>query len=619
MPKIKCPHCGLVQEQYPHILLCNRCFGDISGSADWSAAEPEASPEEKSKPLMSAKALGASMRDSIRMGRSFSPLGTTLKRTAIRIFKRFLTLYFFSFLSLFFLMAIGIFTSMIGINMFFPEAIPPVQHMLPIMLTGIAAFLFISLFCQAALISALVNEKAGLVNSFAIASRKFFSYTALFLVLTVLIWGGFMFMYIPGAIVLVLFSFSPIILISENESVLGAMRKNIRYLSGMWIPLLLRFVPVALFMIAALFLYAYGGSYILYNLYNTRMLGTENAFLFPLIASAIFSPFIVILAVYAFTVYEDLRNAWEAPARRPADVPVPAGMQPAADAPAAAGLAPLGTYLNAAWALYRRRFGTLMLLNFISYIPHILQLSVLLAGLYLWMRLIDILGIKGEFGLLWLAMILNASPTLMYILIGACILFILLHLATAVTGFYLYIVLELAFVYAVADEEIGALGALRKAKQRFSRYVWVQLYTDLTISMGFVLLIPGIAFTAWYSLTPFVFALEGEETVAFRKSRQYVAGRLFAVLKRLYSIALLPAMTAAAVLLIITAFLPFYWISGMFYWIFSGRNLPGMLLIYSAFFWEYFLAALALGTALFYVPFQKVLLYVLYKDVISSR
>jgi hypothetical protein len=77
-------------------------------------------------------------------------------------------------------------------------------------------------------------------------------------------------------------------------------------------------------------------------------------------------------------------------------------------------------------------------------------------------------------------------------------------------------------------------------------------------------------------------------------------------------------MTAAAALLIITAFLPFYWISGMFYWIFSGRNLPGMLLIYSAFFWEYFLTALALGTALFYVPFQKVLLYVLYKDVTAS-
>jgi hypothetical protein len=31
------------------------------------------------------------------------------------------------------------------------------------------------------------------------------------------------------------------------------------------------------------------------------------------------------------------------------------------------------------------------------------------------------------------------------------------------------------------------------------------------------------------------------------------------------------------------------------------------------------LTVLALGTALFYVPFQKVLLYVLYRDVVSSR
>jgi len=209
------------------------------------------------------------------------------------------------------------------------------------MLTGIAAFLFISLFCQAALISALVNEQAGLLDSIAIASRKFFSYTALFLVLVILIWGGFMLMYLPGVIVLVLFSFSPLILISENESVIGAMRKNIRYLSGMWIPLLLRFVPVGLFMIAALFLYAYGGSYILYNLYNTQMLERKTRFSIRL-SPRPFSALDRDPRVYAFTVYEDLRNAWESPARRPADVPVPAGIQPAADAPAAAGLARWG-------------------------------------------------------------------------------------------------------------------------------------------------------------------------------------------------------------------------------------------------------------------------------------
>jgi hypothetical protein len=616
MAKIKCPHCGMVQERYPHILLCSRCYGDISGDSDPGDAVRDVPAEGAGKPETAARAFTAGMRESLRMGRRLSPLGTILKRTAIRVFKRFVTLYVLSFLSLYFFMSIGIFTSMIGIDFLFPEALPQTRHMLPVMLTGIAACLFISLFNQAALISALANEQAGLVQSFALASGRIFSYTALFFILAVLIWGGFMFLYIPGVVALVLFSFSPFILISENESVYGAMSKNVRYLSGMWVPMLLRFVPAALFVIAALFCYAYGVSYLLFN---TMVLGTKNEFLFPLIASALFGPFIVILAAYAFTVYEDLRNAWEGPVREPVEAEQSAATQPAVGAPAAAGLAPLGAYLNAAWDLYRRRFGTLMFLNAVSYVPHLLHMGILLAGLLLWMRLIDALGVKGDYGMLWLAMLLSASPALMSIVIGGCILFILLYLAAAVAGFYLYIVLELALVYALADEEISALGALRKAKDRFSRFAWVQLYTDLTISMGFALLIPGFAFAAWYSLTPYVFALEGEETAAFRKSRQYVAGRLFSVLKRLFSMALLPALTAAAVLLIITAFLPFFWISGMLYWIFSGRNIPGMLLIYSPFFWVHFFSALALGTALFYVPFQKVLMYVLYRDVVSRR
>jgi hypothetical protein len=136
MPKIKCPHCGLVQERYPHILLCNRCFGDIGGDAD-----PDAPAEGASEAQTTTKGFGASMKESLRMGRWLSPLGTLLKRTAARLFRRFLTLYLLASLSLFFLMTIGIFTSMIGIDMFFPEAIAPTPHMLPIMLLGIAAVL----------------------------------------------------------------------------------------------------------------------------------------------------------------------------------------------------------------------------------------------------------------------------------------------------------------------------------------------------------------------------------------------------------------------------------------------------------------------------------------------
>ena len=137
----------------------------------------------------------------------------------------------------------------------------------------------------------------------------------------------------------------------------------------------------------------------------------------------------------------------------------------------------------------------------------------------------------------------------------------------------------------------------------------------MTISLAWALIVPGVAFMAWYSMTPYVFALEGEENVAFLKSRRYVSGRLLAVTRRIFSIVMLPAMLTAAVLLIITAFLPFYWIAGLFLSIFSGSHLPGIYCIYSPVYCGYLLTALSVGTAVFYLPFQKVLLYVLYKDV----
>jgi len=43
------------------------------------------------------------------------------------------------------------------------------------------------------------------------------------------------------------------------------MAKNVRYVSGMWLPVLLRFVPLVLFIIVTLAIYAYGGSYLLFR------------------------------------------------------------------------------------------------------------------------------------------------------------------------------------------------------------------------------------------------------------------------------------------------------------------------------------------------------------------
>jgi len=158
-----------------------------------------------------------------------------------------------------------------------------------------------------------------------------------------------------------------------------------------------------------------------------------------------------------------------------------------------------------------------MLLNMVSYVPHLLHLSSLGRGLLVWTHLTDMLDTREEYGFLLLGMILSMNPLLMLSLIAGLIVYVLAYLGAAVFSFYLYIVLELAIVYAVADEGTSAREALTKARKRFSRYVWVQIWTDLTISTGWLFLVPGAVFMAWYSLTPYVFALEGEEQVAFSK------------------------------------------------------------------------------------------------------
>jgi len=61
-------------------------------------------------------------------------------------------------------------------------------------------------------------------------------------------------------------------------------------------------------------------------------------------------------------------------------------------------------------------------------------------------------GYTGEYGFLLLGMILSMNPLLMLSLIAGLIVYVLAYLGAAVFSFYLYIVLELAIVYAVADE-----------------------------------------------------------------------------------------------------------------------------------------------------------------------
>jgi hypothetical protein len=133
-----------------------------------------------------------------------------------------------------------------------------------------------------------------------------------------------------------------------------------------------------------------------------------------------------------------------------------------------------------------------------------------------------------------------------------------------------------------------------------------------------MLFIPGVVFWVWYEFTPYVFALEREEQTPLAslwKSREYVRGLWSPVFKELISLKFLPSVVVAIFVLFILAGLPFYWISGLFLSFFTGFHLPRMFTIYSPLFWDVMSFAFYILVGGFYLPFQKVFLYLLYRQL----
>jgi hypothetical protein len=350
--------------------------------------------------------------------------------------------------------------------------------------------------------------------------------------------------------------------------------------------------------------FAYGGGGLLW--------GTQNVYAFAFMVSAFMSLPILFLAVFIFKIYEDVRTAQGfAPAVEGVTLSFPKG---AKTVPVSTGLSSFEELLRRSWGLYKRRFIPLSKLNLISCLPHGIHLLILLAGFLGLKTFFDASGIKGDYGLLALLL----SVDILALLIIAILVYCILYVLSAVSGLMLYLVLELAYVYVVADETIGVWEAIRKARKRVGGYYWTDLYRNFVVSTGGTLFVPGVIFWVWYQFTPYVFALEREEQTPLTslwKSKEYVRGLWSPVFKQMISLISLPLVVIAILVLFIFTGLPFYWIFGFFLSFFTGIHMPGMLTIYSGSFWMVMIFAFLILAGGFYLPFQKVFLYLLYREL----
>lgn len=609
MTKIKCPHCGYWQDPYSNIILCTNCHADIREAIALHFKEEAGADQPKTQGSDSFKRAREVSKKELRgAGWKLSGPGVIFRKTFETFIKRFLPLYPLIFLSFFFFMLIGIFTSKIGAHIAYKmlEGGPTgISYNLNTSIAGMVTCLFISLYGQAAFIFAVSNEGFGMRAALAKAWRRIGSYIVLILLMTVVIGIGFMLYLIPAVIAIVFLAFTPFVFAAEDVGLIDSFSKSIRYVSSSWLQVFFRLAPVSFAVILMTYFFAYGGIALLS--------ATENVYAFVFIISALLSLPILFLAVFIFKIYEDVRAL-------KGFVPAVGVMSPSSPEgvkaiPVSAGLSPFEELLRRSWELYKRRFIPLSMLNLISYLPHGIHISILLACYFGLKTSFDAFSIKGDYGLLALSVL--PKEVLALLIVGILIYFIL-YVLSAIFNVGLYLALELAFVYAIADETIGAVGALRKARKRLGRYFWTNLYRDFVVSTGFMLFIPGVAFWVWYSFTPYVFALEREEQTPLAslwKSREYVRGLWSPVFKELISLQFLPLVVAVVFFLFIFAGLPFYWISGLFLSFFTGFHLSGMFTIYSRFFWGVMFFAFYILVGGFYLPFQRVFMYVLYREL----
>jgi hypothetical protein len=550
---------------------------------------------------------------AVREGRRLSGPGVIFKRTFGTFFGRFWALFPLMYLSISFFMLIGVFLSIIGVQTNFPEEYPADPSMIPAFSVGIAACLFVFLYAQTAFIFALSNAELGLHDALTKAWKRFGSYLVLIVLIVASVGGGAMMLLLPGVIAGILFSFAPFVLAGENVGPIAALTRSVRYVAGSWLQVLLRLAPVAIVVIFTWFFFAYIGGVIL--------LAAKNEITFIFIISGLLSVPVTIITVFVFTIYDDLRTAGGL-APSPAAAPRPSQQEVTpGTAPAAFGLRPFPELINRSWAVYKRRFVPLTILNLISYLPQAIYLAFLL-GAFLGVKAfsedlhqLKEFGFLGEYGFL----LLLALPNWMLaLLVAAALLCLILHILLQIFGLVLYLLLELGYVYAVADERINVWGAIRKARKRLRGFFWAELYRNFIVSSGWMLLVPGAVFWVWYEFTPYVFALQREEGTplsSLRGSKELVRGLWGSVFKQLLSLRFLPVVLLITLFGFIFAGIPFYLLFGTVLFFFTDRFIPGMFAIYAPHFWLllYFLFFLLFGG--FYLPFQKVVLFTLYRDL----
>lgn len=132
----------------------------------------------------------------------------------------------------------------------------------------------------------------------------------------------------------------------------------------------------------------------------------------------------------------------------------------------------------------------------------------------------------------------------------------------AVAGFLVMNWVLAGFFFAVVNDSLSIREALSAGRMWLWSFIWLNILMSFIIMGGYLLfIIPGVIFTLWFAISPFVMAEEGETGMsAMLKSREYVKQDWPGVLLRLFVVWLVMmavGMVPVAGVVLTYIFMPF--------------------------------------------------------------
>ena len=185
-------------------------------------------------------------------------------------------------------------------NQYFTSADTLSGIMVVAFLALITIIITVNIMAGIAMVTAVSGTATSAGDAYRKARQYFWKYIALAFLMTLVLFGAYLLLIVPGVIATVWFVFAYLILILEDTSIVDALKRSKSYVKGKWWAIAWRMSFLMIFAFIFTFAYTFVGSFLAYFTHDLALS------VITILSNVVFVP---VAAAYLFGMYTDVKNS----------------------------------------------------------------------------------------------------------------------------------------------------------------------------------------------------------------------------------------------------------------------------------------------------------------------